>query len=235
MSEGWFVTGTDTGVGKTCVAEALLHAMGRKGLRAVGMKPVASGCDRTAEGLRSADAIRLRAASPIAVDYDDVNPYAFEPAIAPHIAAARAGVEPDLRVVQHHFHRLGEKADWLVVEGAGGWQVPFNRTYTLGDVARLLGLPVVLVVGVRLGCINHALLSARAIAADGSRLAGWVANCIDPAFDSAQETVEALDARLPAPRLATFPFNAGREWRQCGDTMVARLLQQTVEQGAGSA
>lgn len=228
MSEGWFVTGTDTGVGKTCVAEALLQSLSRKGLRSVGMKPVASGCERTAEGLRSADAVRLRAAGSVAVEYGDVNPYAFEPAIAPHLAATRAGVKPELQVVEHHFARLRQKADWLVVEGAGGWQVPFNRTCTLADLARSLGLPVILVVGVRLGCINHALLSARAIAADGLPLAGWVASCIDPAFASAEETVAALDERLEAVRLATIPFNTDPDWREWGDAMVARLLPASI-------
>lgn len=224
MSAGWFVTGTDTGVGKTSVAEALLRALSRQGLRAAGMKPVASGCERGAEGLRCADAVRLHAAGSIAVDYADVNPYAFEPAIAPHLAAARAGIEPELQVVQRHFARLRQSADWLVVEGAGGWNVPFNRRSTLGDVARSLGLPVILVVGVRLGCINHALLSARAIAADGLALAGWVGNCIDARFEGAEETLAALDERLAAIRLATFSFSTERDWRASGDAMLGHLL-----------
>lgn len=224
MSGGWFVTGTDTGVGKTYVAEALLRALARQGLRAAGMKPLASGCERTADGLRSADAVRLRAAGSVTVDYGDVNPYAFEPAIAPHLAALRVGVEPELHVVQRHFNRLRERADWLVVEGAGGWDVPFNRTSTLGNVARNLGLPVILVVGIRLGCINHALLTARAIAADGCALAGWVANRVDAVFDTAEETVAALEERVNAPRLAALPYGADRQWRASGDAMLRHLL-----------
>lgn len=227
MIGGWFVTGTDTGVGKTCVAEALLQALSRKGLRGVGMKPVASGCERGPDGVRSPDALRLCAASSVTVDYRDLNPYAFEAPIAPHIAAVQAGVEAQLEVVQRHFARLAEKADWLVVEGAGGWCVPLNRNQLLSDMARSMGLPVILVVGMRLGCINHALLTARAVRGDGVPLAGWVANCIDAAFDFVPENLAAIDQRLGAPCLALIPFNKANKsnvWQAAGDAMLADLL-----------
>lgn len=225
MKGGWFVTGTDTGVGKTCVTEALLKALGRRGARAVGMKPVASGGTRTPEGFRVEDVARLAAASSVSVRDSDINAYAFEPAIAPHIAAAKAGVTMGFDAIEQQFSGLAARADWIVVEGAGGWDVPFDRTHTLADVARLLGLPVILVVGVRLGCINHALLTARAVRSDGQSLAGWVANRIDPTFDTANETIETLEARLGAPCLARVPFEPDPlAWQRCGETMLTRLL-----------
>ncbi|MFL6653439.1 MAG: dethiobiotin synthase [Sulfurifustis sp.] len=227
MTRGWFITGTDTGVGKTHIAQALLQALGRRGFAAVGMKPIASGCVRTPAGLRSDDAERLAAASTVPADYADINPYAFEPAIAPHIAAARAGVELRLEALGQHFRRLAARADWVVVEGAGGWDVPFDRGRTLSAVARAFGLPVILVVGVRLGCINHALLTGRAVRADGLRFAGWVANRIDAAFDSADESIADLDGRLGAPRLADVPYGAdAAQWRECADALLANLLRE---------
>lgn len=226
MTGGWFVAGTDTEVGKTHVAQALLQALGRRGLAVVGMKPIASGCIRTPAGLRSDDAERLAAASTVPADYADVNPYAFEPSIAPHIAAARVGVDLQLETLERHFRRLTARADWIVVEGAGGWDVPLDRTRTLSAIAHIFALPVILVVGVRLGCINHALLTARAIRADGLRFAGWVANRIDAGFDSADETIADLDARLNAPRLADVPHGADvRRWSECADAMAATLLR----------
>ena len=223
---GWFITGTDTGVGKTWVAEALLRALAQAGRRASGMKPVASGCRRTPLGLRSDDAERLMAAASVAADYADVNPYAFEPAIAPHTAAARVGIEMRLDVVQRHFERLAACADWIVVEGAGGWYVPFDRARTLSDAARALALPVILVVGVRLGCINHALLTAMAIRAAKLELAGWAANTVDPAFapPARAESIAALDERLGAPCLAVIPRAAAAdEQHRCGEQMLNRL------------
>lgn len=223
---GWFVAGTDTEVGKTHVAQALLQALGRRGLAATGMKPIASGCALTPAGLRSDDAERLAAASTVPADYIDINPYAFEPPIAPHIAAARVGVELQLETLERHYRRLAVRADWIVVEGAGGWDVPFDNGRTLSAVARAFELPVILVVGVRLGCINHALLTQRAIYADGLRFAGWVANRIDAAFDSAEETVADLDARLHAPRLADVPYGArDAQWRECGDALLTNLFR----------
>lgn len=223
MKGGWFVAGTDTGIGKTCVAEALLRALARRGWRAVGMKPVATGCALRSGRLCSEDADRIAAASSVAADYADINPYAFAPPIAPHAAAARSGIEMRLHVVQEHFVRLAAQADWVVVEGAGGWLVPFDRRRTLSDVAQMLGLPVVLVVGIRLGCINHALLTERAIRADGMRLAGWVANRVDGTFEAADETVAALDDRLDAPRLAQVPYRVAA-WDAYGDAVLRALV-----------
>lgn len=203
MQRAWFVTGTDTGVGKTLVSAALLTALARTGRRVVGMKPVASGCDTTPHGLRSADAEALRAAANVAADYADVNPYALAAATAPHLAAAVTGVQIDIATIHAHFARLAARADAVVVEGIGGWLVPINRTQTMADVVRALELPVILVVGMRFGCLNHALLTQRAITASGCRLVAWVANRVD---DGAPEGyVEALTDFLGAPCLGIIP------------------------------
>jgi dethiobiotin synthetase len=199
-----FVTGTDTGVGKTVVAAALLRALARAGLRAVGMKPVAAGLDPDASV--HADVAVLIAAGNVAASPADVNPYSFAPPIAPHLAAANAGCAIDLERIADAYARLAAAADAVVVEGAGGVFVPLGRGIDMLDIARRLDLPVLLVVGIRLGCLNHALLSAHALAARGLRLAGWVANRIDPAMPEADANVAALVERLPAPLVADLAF-----------------------------
>jgi len=203
MQRAWFVTGTDTGVGKTLVSAALLTALARSGRRVVGMKPVASGCDTTSHGLCSADAEALRVAGNVAADNNDLNPYALSAPTAPHLAAAVAGVQIDIANIRAHFMRLAAHADDVVVEGIGGWLVPINRTQTMADVVRALDLPVILVVGMRLGCLNHALLTERAITASGCRLVAWVANTLERTVPEGY--VEALADRLDAPCLGVIP------------------------------
>lgn len=202
MSRGFFVTGTDTGVGKTLVSAALLIALARTGRRVVGMKPVASGCDLTPRGLRSTDAETLRMASNVAADYADINPYALAAPTAPHLAAA-AGAPIDIATIRAHYTRLAAQADDVVVEGIGGWLVPINRSQTMVDVVRALELPVILVVGMRIGCLNHALLTSRAIAADGCRLVAWVANAVEGVAPTGY--VESLTERLEAPCIGVLP------------------------------
>jgi len=199
-----FVTGTDTGVGKTYASVALLRALRRHGERAVGMKPVASGCRETAQGLCNDDADALIAASDPAPPYASCNPYALAPPIAPHIAAREAGIEIALDRIIAAYRELAAMADRVVVEGVGGWAVPLSDALMQADLVRALDLPVVLVVGLRLGCISHALLSARAIRADGSVLAGWIANRVDPAMARADENLAALRARIDAPLLGVL-------------------------------
>ncbi|RYD15907.1 MAG: dethiobiotin synthase [Lysobacteraceae bacterium] len=201
---GVFVSGTDTGIGKTCASAALLHALRARGLRASGMKPVASGCRATPQGLRNEDAEALLAASDPAPPYADCNPYALAEPIAPHIAARLAGVEIDIGVARAACARIAANADRVVVEGVGGWAVPFSAQSMQVDLVRALALPVVLVVGLRLGCLNHALLSHAAIAADGCVLAGWIANRIDPAMPFAESNLHALQARIDAPLLGVI-------------------------------
>lgn len=204
MTGGWFITGTDTGVGKTYIATSLLQTLTKRGECAVGMKPVASGCRATDLGMRSEDAEQLLAASAISADYANVNPYAFAPACAPHLAAAECGVEIQLQKIRDSFRRLQEKSSWVVVEGVGGWMVPLGERLMLADVARALRLPIILVVGLRLGCVNHALLTVAAIRQAQIPLAGWVANLIDPAMLRVAENIAALKARIEAPLLHTL-------------------------------
>ena len=204
---GIYVTGTDTGVGKTFASCALLAAWRANGLRASGMKPVASGCEDTAQGLRNDDALALIAASDPAPAYADCNPFAYAPAIAPHVAARLAQQPVSLDAIVAAHARIDAQADRVLVEGAGGWLAPFSDTLAQADVARALDLRVVLVVGVRLGAINHALLSARAIRADGCALAGWIANRIDPHMPYADDTIATIATRIDAPLLGTLAWN----------------------------
>ena len=206
MSSGFFITGTDTGVGKTMMTCALLHAFARRGLRVVGMKPVAAGAVRDAGVLISDDVMMLRTASNVDAPLHLVNPYCFEPPIAPHVAAERAGITLDLAQIKRAYGELAAVADLVMVEGVGGFCVPLGRGSDTSDLARVLGLPVILVVGVRLGCLSHALLTARAIRQAGLEFAGWVANRIDPAMAAADENVSALTERLAAPRLGDIRF-----------------------------
>ncbi len=204
---GFFVTGTDTGVGKTFISTALLHRARQEGWQSLGLKPVASGCEATPEGLRNSDAVLLRQHSSVSIDYCQTNPVALAPAIAPHVAALEQGVQLHAETLAHHCRRhLKGSARLVVVEGAGGWRVPLNATESFADIARLLQLPVILVVGMKLGCINHALLSAEAIHGDGLDLAGWVANHGPSTMERARESISTLADRLPAPCLAEVPW-----------------------------
>lgn len=221
-----FVTGTDTGVGKTLVAAALLRGFRQRGLRVAGMKPVASGCERTPAGLRNEDALALQAQSSAHWPYATVNPFAYEPPIAPHVAAAEAGVPIDFDTIAACYRQLDADSDLVVVEGAGGWLVPLAGERTIADLAASLGLDVVLVVGLRLGCLNHAFLSAEAIAARGLTLAGWVANTVDPGYERLEANLATLDARLPAPRLGLVPHvRAGDVGAAAAALDVAPLLR----------
>jgi dethiobiotin synthetase len=206
VSQGFFVTGTDTGVGKTVISVGLLHAFARQGRRVVGLKPVASGCELTKEGLRNDDALALQAAANVALPYDTINPYAFAPAIAPHLAAAQNNQSIEVGNIKRIVDNVHEQGDILIVEGVGGWQVPLNDHETMADLATVLGLPVILVVGLRLGCLNHALLSAVAINAAGLRLAGWVANSADPDFEAREQNIATLNHWLKAPCLGQIPY-----------------------------
>lgn len=203
----FFITGTDTGVGKSFVSCALLHLLRARGLRAVGYKPVASGADLHADGqLVNEDAAALLAASSAGFSLRDINPVCLREATAPHLAARDEGVAIDLPRLVAGFTALRARADSVIVEGAGGLLVPLDEQQDFAMLAQALGLPVILVVGLRLGCINHALLTVEALAARGLQLAGWVANGgIDPAFSRAADNVATLRARIAAPLLGTLP------------------------------
>jgi dethiobiotin synthetase len=204
---GFYITGTDTGIGKTVAATALLHALRAQGLRAVGMKPVASGCESSPTGWRNEDALALLDASAPQPAYADLNPYALPLPLAPEIAAREAGVEIELAKIVSAFERLRASADAVVVEGVGGWLAPLSAMLDQLDVVRALRLPVVMVVGMRLGCLNHARLTARAIAADGCELVGWIANHVDPDMQRQDENFELLGQRLHAPCWGRLPHD----------------------------
>jgi dethiobiotin synthetase len=208
MHNGLFITGTDTDVGKTVVATGLLQLAADCGLSTAAIKPVAAGCVWSNGSLVNDDALHLQAAATLVQSYEAVNPVALEPAIAPHIAAAQAGLRLSVGPLLTHCETVIETAgaDVVVVEGAGGWLVPLNDEETLGDLAKSLGLPVVIVVGLKLGCINHALLTERMVESYGLSVAGWVANTINPDMDVYDENVESLKQRLRAPCLGVVPY-----------------------------
>ena len=208
MSEprSFFVTGTDTGVGKTLVSAALLHTLAQRHARVVGMKPVAAGLVQQAGVWVSEDVLMLRAASTVQVPPELDNPVALPEPLSPHLAAAHAGRHVSVAQLLRAQRELLTRADVVLVEGAGGWRVPLNETETLADLARAMAAPVVLVVGMRLGCLNHALLTAEAIRADGLTLAGWVANSVDPDMACRDENIDTLRQRLHAPLLGVVPW-----------------------------
>jgi len=206
MRRDFFVTGTDTGVGKTLVAAALLRRLREAGVSVAGMKPIAAGSVPGLEGPANEDALLLQSESSAKHPYADVNPWLFEPAVAPHIAAAEAGIAIDtVRIAEAHA-RLAAAADVVIAEGAGGFLVPLDASRSCAELPRLLGMDVILVVGLRLGCLNHALLTAEAIASRGLALAGWIGNGIDPAFPRPDANVETLRSRIAAPCLGVVPW-----------------------------
>jgi dethiobiotin synthetase len=218
-----FVTGTDTGVGKTRIAAALCVAYAARRKRVAAMKPVASGCRQSPAGLRNADAEALLTAMTVPAAYEDVNPYAFEPAIAPHIAAAESGCCIDFGVLDGCYERLCRQSDVIIVEGAGGWLAPLGTTDTFADLAVRWQLDVILVVGLRLGCLNHALLTAEAIEGRGLTIAGWVGNAIDPDFARLEANTDTLRSRIAADCLGIFPYSPDSSARD-----VARAFATTL-------
>ena len=206
MIDSVFITGTDTGIGKTFYSQLLMQSLHAAGLRTAAMKPLASGATICEGELRNADARLLQQAANTEFTYALCNPYCFAPAIAPHLAARQAGVEIEFAVIQQAYTLLRKQADVTVVEGVGGWLVPLDQQHTVADLVQTLQLPVVLVVGLRLGCINHALLTVENIRQRGISLIGWVANIIEPDMLSLQENIETLARWIPAPLLDVIDF-----------------------------
>ena len=206
MIERYYVTGTDTEVGKTVASTALLQAAGLLGRRTAGYKPVASGSEITAEGLRNSDALALQRNSVVSLDYDAVNPYTFAEPTSPHIVSADEQRPIEASVLSAGLRGLEAQADWVLVEGAGGWFTPLSPTLTLADWVKMEQLPVILVVGVKLGCINHAVLTAQAVQQAGLRLAGWIANDVTPPGRRHAEYLSTLQRMLPAPMLGEIPW-----------------------------
>ena len=205
MTRGFFITGTDTGVGKTLVAVALTRAIVARGIRCAVMKPVAAGGIRMPEGLFNDDALELLAASNVKAPYEQVNPWMLSTPASPHLAARMDGVSIGVERVLAAQERLAAASDLLIVEGAGGWHAPISATETMADIAEKMALPVVLVVGLRLGCLNHALLTREGIRARALPLAGWVANKLESEMPHAGANIETLTTRFGAPPLATVP------------------------------
>lgn len=206
MAKSYFITGTDTSVGKTCVAAALLHLAAKGGLATAAVKPIAAGCEQTEQGLRNDDALILQRECTLSLEYQQINPVALEPAIAPHLAAEQAGKRlSNARLAGYCRGVMMSGADFVVIEGAGGWRVPINSVEKLSGLAKELNLSVIMVVGIRLGCINHALLTAEAIGRDGLILSGWIANCCEDGMPCYQENINTLKQLLPAPCLGEVP------------------------------
>ena len=205
---GYFITGTDTGVGKTCIALALMQQFKKQGKIVGAMKPVSAGCARTNDGLRNDDAILLQKESSIELPYEIVNPYAYQPPIAPHIAAQQIADYIGIDKVEQCYAQIDSKSEIVIVEGAGGWLVPINDKETMADIAIRLKLPVILVIGMRLGCLNHALLSIQSIKNSGLTLTGWIANHFQQEMRNYQDNIDSLKQRIPAPLLGTVPYAA---------------------------
>ncbi|MFZ3019099.1 MAG: dethiobiotin synthase [Gallionella sp.] len=217
----YFVTGTDTGVGKTLVSCALLHAFAARGRSVVGMKPVAAGCDDDMHE----DVRQLRAASNMLAGLGQINPYSFVRPVAPHLAARFAGIRISLDRILEAYSELNAQADVVIVEGAGGFRVPLNDEQDSADMVQQMNIPVVLVVGMRLGCLNHALLTAEAIAVRGLTLAGWVANVVDAEMAMLDENVAALEQRIAAPLLGIVPHQAQPDARAVAALLDTDLLE----------
>jgi dethiobiotin synthetase len=224
VTTGIFITGTDTGVGKTVAAAGLVRLLARQGRRVAGLKPIASGAELTPVGLRNDDALALAAAGSVSQPYELTNPYCFEPAIAPHLAAAEAGVHIRLAELLQWYERASGEAEFAVLEGAGGWRVPLHPNGFLSDLPEALGLGVILVVGLRLGCLNHAYLSQEAIERSRRcRFLGWIGNRIDPGFERLEGNLETLERLLGSPPVAVLPL--------LGDTS-ADVVSRSLEASA---
>jgi dethiobiotin synthetase len=215
--KAYFITATDTDAGKTFVSAGLLHSWSKQGYKTLGFKPIASGCQKTNalddDGLRNEDAQALINAANVSLDYKIINPYTFEPAIAPHIAAQQVGIIINLESIVENILPYQSKVDYLLVEGVGGWQVPLNDQQSVSDLARMLNFPIILVVNLRLGCINHALLTVQSIEQQGLKLAGWIANhaSTDNQMSHQVENIHSLQDRIHAPFLGELPHLSGSD------------------------
>jgi dethiobiotin synthetase len=226
MYAGLFITGTDTGVGKTVIARLIVRSLVATGVRVAVMKPVAAGSLITAQGPRNEDALGLIADSNVDMPYETVNPYCLEAPVAPHLAARAAGITVELPRIQDCFHTLARAADYLIVEGAGGWFAPLNEAEFIADLAAALNLPVLLVVGLRLGCLNHALLTVAAVRQRRLHLAAWIGNQIDPDFAYMKENLLTLEQHIGMAPIATVAHDRARGAQgRLPATAVAALVQ----------
>ena len=216
-AQGYFITGTDTDVGKTCATIALMRYFKRQGKTVLGMKPVASGCTLHAGELKNADALLIQENASIALDYQMINPYAYKLPVSPHIAGIHNPVK--LAIIVECYNSLKALADIVIVEGAGGWYAPLNAQDDISDLANALALPVILVVGLRLGCINHAKLSYQAIKLSGLACAGWIAVSVDPDLLNRDENIQAIKTALPVPLLGVLPYQKQLDYDLLADQL----------------
>ncbi len=219
MAKGYFITGTDTEIGKSWISSGMICKQVNEGYKVSGMKPIASGCEQTLDGLRNEDALLLQQCSNVDAEYNLFNPYHFLEPIAPHIAAEKAGVEISFDHILHSYQQLEAISDRVIVEGVGGWRVPLGKDGDVAALARQLGLPVILVVGLRLGCINHALLTTEAIQSDGLELAGWVGNCVAGEMAEQQANIDTLKQSINAPCIGIVPH-----LQECKPQKIASFL-----------
>ena len=206
--KGVFITGTDTGIGKTYFTLACIHALRSAGLKVAAMKPVASGAELVDGQLRNEDALQILKALDQVVDYELINPYCFRPPVSPHIAAAELGVEIDVLKIKNSCQLLSENSDYTLVEGVGGWLAPLSDSLTVADLAKALELPIIMVVALRLGCLNHAMLTAQSIKRSGLKLAGWVANWVEPELDALENQIDYLSKQFSMPPIARMGWQS---------------------------
>ncbi|MBK1723721.1 dethiobiotin synthase [Thiocystis violacea] len=223
-ASGVFITGTDTSCGKTEITLGLMSALQSRGLAVLGMKPVATGCQSEDGGLRNPDALRILAQGSTEAPYGLINPFAFAPPIAPHIAAGEAGIQISVSTIAHAYASLREEADLILVEGVGGWRVPLGPELTLADIPKALDLPVILVIGLKLGCLNHALLTVESIRSQGVRLAGWVANQVEPEMLVKDANLATLAALIEAPCIGVVPWLDAPDPVRIGEHLHPELL-----------
>lgn len=204
MKKSYFVTGTDTGVGKTWATVALMRYFKKQGKTVVGMKPVAAGCEWIDGQLKNSDALLLQQNSSVLLEYKEINPYAFEEPVSPHLAAMDHSVKLD--TIVQGFEYLARQSDVVIVEGAGGWLAPLNKREDIADLVKVLNIPVIMVVAIRLGCINHARLTFQSIQAENVECAGWVAICLDPLMEKKKENIATIENKISVPLLGVFPY-----------------------------
>ncbi|QIA62917.1 ATP-dependent dethiobiotin synthetase BioD [Vibrio astriarenae] len=216
MINAFFIAGTDTDVGKTVASKAILQAMNAEGKRTIGYKPVAAGSEKTEEGVRNSDARHLHSVSTVEVTYEDVNPYPLLLPASPHIASKAEGINIEFSLISDKLEQHKQKADVVLVEGAGGWRVPVNDTDSFSSWVKEEKLPVVLVVGIKLGCLSHAILTAESIIADGLDIVGWVANRVNPGIENYAEVIKCLETRIPAPKMGEIPYTPNPKRKNLG-------------------
>lgn len=225
MSQCIFITGTDTEVGKTLVSRALIMALVKLNYRVSGFKPIAAGCEKTEQGMINEDATALQQVSNVDLTYTEINPFALVLPTSPHIAAKRESITIDFDVLDKNLEQHQRKSDIVVVEGAGGWKVPISDNEFLSTWVNKQKLPVIVVIGIRLGCLNHAMLTIESIKNEGLEVLGWVANTVDPSFEFYEENIQFLEHHISAPKLAEIPYLTKQDMMNVGQYIDLRLLK----------